>query len=356
MYSREISSPPEKLIKNGIPVFGTFSGITPTLDIKGVANPFHGIPMPPIFTRFRIRARLIYVFNFGDYIGSIEIFDNKILNMAELIFWNKTTCKKYRYRKFLGVRYRFIPKNLDKGICSYSTKNHHIRFSWNHLNDRLSIILKLKGDFSQPEIDISFLNHFADSTSNEIISVKPAPNKHRCSATWYAIGKFCGSLNITNKKTKVKDFTQGANGIGLMFLNRSYYSFITKGENISAVGKVGDKEIIFRLSTTSLDGANTDAYNDNVLFVDGELTLLPPTYFTHPFGINKEWIIQDVESMVDLTFTPSSVSSNSLNLIGIRTASDTIFGMINGFLLTKENEKIMLKEFPAIVKKSLLRL
>jgi len=49
---------------------------------------------------------------------------------------------------------------------------------------------------------------------------------------------------------------------------------------------------------------DTNKNNENALWVNGKLTPLPPVRITMPDGINADWVIQDVEGMVDLKFTP----------------------------------------------------
>ena len=93
-----------------------------------------------------------------------------------------------------------------------------------------------------------------------------------------------------------------------------------------------------------------------MLSVDGDITAMPPVCITHPFGIQKKWIVQDTESMVDLSFMPVSCSSRTLNIIVMRNAYTTIYGNFEGVLLTKNGEKIVLKNCSGIVKKSMLRL
>ena len=77
---------------------------------------------------------------------------------------------------------------------------------------------------------------------------------------------------------------------------------------------------------------------------------------THPFGIDKNWIIQDTESMVDLTFVPSSVTKRILNIIAMRTSYSTIYGTFEGTLLTSEGEKITLRSLPGILYTAQLRI
>lgn len=356
MYSREIKQAPKKIIQHRKPVFGTFNTLPDELDISGVRAPFLGIPLPPILTRLRIRGRLIYTFNYGDYLGSVDLFDNKFLNMAEICLWNKNTNQKYVYRIFLGMRMHLIPRKLSKAVCVSTAKTRYVRIGWNHELDRLSIKFKGRGDSLKPFVEFSFLGRFSYPSSNEIFSVKPAPTMRRCSATWYSFSPITGRLNMTLKSGDLLESFRGQTGTGFLFENRSYYKFITSGENITATGEIDGKKIGFRLSTTSLDAVDTDMYNDNILFSDGEVTTMPPVDITHPFGIAQKWVIQDVESMIDLTFTPKNLLTRSLDIIALKTTYATIFGTIDGVLLDKNGDKIVLKDFPGIVKRSKLRL
>ncbi|MBR5966155.1 MAG: DUF2804 family protein [Treponema sp.] len=353
MYTREITAAPQKLIQNGKPVFGTFDTLPKKLDIKGVTTPYAGVPYPPILSRLRIRARAVYVFSVGDYVGLVQFFDNKILNMAEFSLWNTRRGTKYVYRKFLGVRRKMIPTKLDAGRCSTRTPGRRIRFSWNHKSGRLLLAVNVRGLSHRPEIKIFAQGNFKDPAAKEIISVKPAPTMRRCSATWYA------SVPATTKmevKGVEKIAVENVNGNGLLFVNRAYYKFITRGESLMASGVIDGKRVSLRISTTSLDAAATGKYNDNVLFVDGAFTPLPPVCITHPFGIAKDWIAQDYESMVDLSFVPQNSYSRKANFILVNAAYDTVFGFLNGTVACADGSKIELRDFPAVAQISKIRL
>lgn len=352
MYSQPIGPAPEKIVQDGKPVFGTFDSLPKKLDIKGIPSPFGGIPMPSFLSRLRIRARAIYVFSFGEYLGTIDFFDGKLLNMAEFSLWNTKCGTKHIYRNFLGARRKLVPTKLEKGQILSPSPVRHIRLSWNHPENRFSAAVNVRGFRHRPEINLSATGNFNDALANEIISVKPAPTKRRPSATWYASIPVKGTLEIKGNE-KIKKTSSGA---GLLFVNRSYYNFITHGENITAAGILGDRQITLRLSTTSLDAANTEKYNDNALFADGKCTKLPPVTITHPFGIAKDWIIQDYKSMVDLTFVPQTSSSRKADFIIVKGSYDTIFGFLNGTLLDAEGNKISVKDFPAVAKRSRIRL
>ena len=123
-----------------------------------------------------------------------------------------------------------------------------------------------------------------------------------------------------------------------------------------AFGNIGQDNVVFQLRQSNLDAADQDRYNENILIINGKETGLPSVVMTHPFGINKDWIIQDTESMVDLTFTPVSINTHARNIIAMRTSYTTIYGTFNGVLLDSEGKKITIKNFPGIINRNLLRL
>lgn len=353
MYSREVKPAPENLIQDGKPVFGTFNSLPKKLNIKGITTPYSGIPLPPALSRLKIRARAVYTFSLSDYIGTVDFFDGKTFNMAEFSFWNWTRGTKYVYRTFLGVRKKLVPTKLEHAQCLSPSPARYIRLSWNHPADRLSLKINVFGLKHRPEIELALSGRFNDSLGNEIVSVKPAPTMRRCSASYFASTKVSGHFKMSGVENRS---LESADGAGLLFVNRAYYKFITFGESICAVGRIAQKQITLRLSTTNLDAVNTEKYNDNVLFTEGHFTPLPPVRITHPFGIQKNWTIQDYESMVDLEFTPQSCVSRKANFILVNANYDTVFGFLNGTLLDSDGNKIQLKDFPAVAKRNRIRL
>ena len=122
------------------------------------------------------------------------------------------------------------------------------------------------------------------------------------------------------------------------------------------ISEIDGKNIVFSFSNTSQDALDEDNYNDNMLSVDGNITAMPPVQITHPFGLSGKWVAQDTEGMVDLVFNPVSINSRTLNIIIMRNAYSTIYGTFDGVLISKDGDKIILKNSPGIVKKSHIRL
>ncbi len=350
MYSRQFTEAPEHLVENGKAHFGSYDGVSPKTDIRGMRAPYAGIPVPSIISNLRIKSRLEYIFSLKDYIGLSQFYDFKVIGLGEIIFWNTQTGKKYVYHTIMPPRRRFVPVLTTRGICACYRKSRFIKISWGRQHKHHALTFKVQGDNARPDAEGYMYSPMQDDMHTDSLFVCPSPASLRCSATWVSTMKTLGHIAINEEPA------EDSEGLGMMILNRAYYKFHSKSASSYGIGNVKGKNIFFYIKTSNMDAADSDAYNSNILVVDGKQTALPPVYMTHPFGIDKNWIIQDTESMVDLTFTPLSTNSRTLNLIALRTSYYTMYGTFEGVLLDSNGEKIILKNFPGLLHKGMLRL
>lgn len=350
MYSRQLSEPPVHIIENGKANFGTYNGVSQRIDIRGMFAPYAGIPVPAFISNLRIKGRLSFIFSTEKLEGFCEFLDFKAFGISQLTIWEKDSGKKYSYSSFLPTRRRIVPKNTRQGSCTNYKRTRHIRITWGKEHQHHSLAFNLKKNSIYPEIDGFIYSPINDQMHKDLLFVNPSPSSSRCSATWFTTMQIHGVTRINGNKI------DDSNGLAAMMLNRSYVKLHSKSTAVYALGNVKGKNLVMQLKSSNLDAADSDNYNDNVLIVDGETTTLPPVYITHPFGINKNWIIQDTENMIDLTFIPESTALKHLNIIVFRTTNTAIYGTFEGTLLDKNGQKINLKNFPGIIYRSMFRL
>lgn len=354
MYYRPLVKAPENIVQNGKINFGSFLGVPSALDIRGVKAPFAGVPTSTFFSNFRIKSRVCFVFAVENYIGLAEFFDDKAFGLAEVIFWDKEIGKKLAYHSFMGPRRRFVPINTFEARCNTYGKSRNIKISWSRKRGKISLSFVVRGDNFKPAAKAKYIARI-EGDSEEALFVNPAPITQRCSATWLIPLNLEGGLATGKYRHYIKEIPQ-EKGLGFFMMNRTYLKPRSSSEIMYGLVNVDGKDVIFSVSNTSQDALDEDTYNDNLLSVDGKLTALPPVQITHPFGLAGKWVAQDTEGMVDLTFTPVSVSNRTLNIIIMRNVYTTIYGTFDGVLYSKDEDKIILKSCPGIVKKSHIRL
>ena len=294
MYFRKMMEPPEKLIVNGSPIFGTFEGPISKLDIRGIKHPYGGMPLPKTISNFRIKSSLTFMFNIGTHIGNITFFDAKIFGFAEVVFWDKLTGRKYSYKTIMGPRRRFIPHNLEQGFCASFNKKRYIRISWDHARDRISMIFNMAGDSARPSVQAAFTGRFSDSRMCEVTQNTPIFSKRRCSASYFATPQIHGSLTID--KTKITDaqtYTD-VEGQGLFFINRSYYAFITEIQFVTGAGIIDGKQVSFIIANTC---RRSLGYFREISDLPYERNIdkrsrfrIPPKHFRHTLRTNRNKI------------------------------------------------------------------
>ena len=347
---REFKKPPKNIVKNGKAKFGAYNGVPEKIDIRGMRAPYAGIPLPSFISNLRIKSRLAYIFSLDNYFGAAEFFDFKAIGIARLLLWNKQTNKKNVYTTIMPPRRRFVPNDSKRGICACYTKSRFLKISWGKNHENFSVSFDIKGDTARSNTSGYFVSPESDEKKVDLLYVNPSTTKARCSATWLSSMHTKGNLFIDN------EMVDTSSGLGLMVMNRTYFKFKSKTTMICGMGNYNDNDITFFLKSSNMDAADEYNYNDNSLIVNGSATALPPVYITHPFGLDKKWIIQDTESMVDLSFTPASINQQILDLIALLSNNNTLYGTFEGVFLTKDGEKISIKNFPGAIHRNLLRL
>lgn len=356
MYTRIVSVPPKKLVENGKPVFGTFSCAPERLDIRNVRRPFGVLPLPMFITNLRIRSRLSFFFCAGEYIGSVEFMDAKVFGSAELVLWNMVDGKKYAYRAVVGPRRRFIPHLLEHGICFVSGRKRYFRVSWDRCHKIVSFVFTARGDSVRPSVSGTLSADISSPDFCEMAAVLPAPVMRRCRGVYRLTAPIKGNIAFSNVYSTQKAEAAHIEGSSLFTLGRAYCKLRTLTDMVFGTGSCKGKSVTFCILQTSLEAVDPDRHNENILFVDGVMTPLPPVRITRPYGVTGKWIIQDTESMVDLAFTPVSDNLRILSIFILRTTSHTVYGKFEGVLLTAAGDRIVLKDFPGMAKKQNLRL
>ncbi len=355
MYTRETHDIPKSFVKGGKPVFGTFRGHPVRFDIRGVYRPYAVMPLPVFITNLRIKSRLVFSFDAGEYIGRISFIDAKVVGFSEVVFWNKTTKQKFVYHSLLGPKKRLVPHDLESASTSNFSKKRRTLISWDRKKNKLSVKFDLKGDSVRPNAKASLSAIFSDSQFAEMTSVRPNPTFRRSCASYDSVLPLRGTVTLSYRNGEKKEM-QSEDGISFFSMIRSYMMFSSHGESVSGFGHIDENVLSFKISAESHEAVNPERYNCNVLFYNGKATALPPAVITHYSGMNQKWVIQDTENMIDLTFTPLSSSVNSINALVVRSIYHTIYGVFEGTFVTADGEKISFKSLSGIAEKYLIRL
>lgn len=347
MYSRKIEQAPDSPLINNKPLFGTFSGKFKYFDIRTLQLKVGPIQIPQIIGNFRIFESLRFYFIDETYIGEIELFNAHYFSYLEATIWNRKTTQKKAYRKLVVPSFIKMPRAFKNSVVVYRTKSRFVRIQYRHT--KLHIDFDFLGSKHKPPCAGAFVLNLESPEFVEASSVIPYKGKQRCQLSY-----FCSSSAEGWISTGLNDHVmQKEKGLGFFEIKKIHASLRTHSRFLTGFGLLNGQTITFRL--TESEYQNQNKYNENIVFFNGKSWPLPPVKITRPYGFNKMWIIQDTESMVDLTFTPKSKNSRKISAFVVRTEYDTILGAFDGVLKLSKDLKIELKEFPGIGKKIILR-
>jgi Protein of unknown function (DUF2804). len=350
LYTRELKPAPDFPVKNGKPEFGTYNGPFGHFDIRGMKRPFGNIPMPVVFSDVRILGAMRFLFCDGNNIGEIELFDAGYMAFMETTLWNRKTKHRIAYRRILFPGELKIPRNFANSVTACRHPGRFVRIHSRLQKKIVHADFDFIGSDSRPPCEGRLEMDLSLPGSADVSSLVPYGVKRRCMASYQLTGPLHGWISTGFDDHQIQEET----GVGFLDVRKAYYSLRTKTSRLIGLGRLDGRIVSFQLGDrVSHDDSR---YNDNILLVDGRVCPLPPVLITRPYGVGGEWVIQDTSSMVDLVFTPLSDSARRMSAFVVRTDYHTVYGTFDGVLLTGEGERLVLKGYPGIAKKILLRI
>ena len=350
MYTREIKPAPDYPVVNGKPDFGSFSGPFGHFDIRGMKRPFGNLPVPVVFSNRRIMETMRFLFCDENNIGEIELFDAGSFSFMETTLWNRKTKQRIAYRRIIPPGLMNIPQNFANSVTACRTRSRFVRIHSRLQKKIIHADFDFIGSDARPPCEGRLEMNLSADGFADLSSLMPYGVKRRCQVSYQLTSALHGWISTGYDDHQILEDS----GVGFLDVRKAYFSLRTKMSKMIGMGRLNGKIVSFQLGNSVSHDDNR--YNDNILFVDGTAWPLPPVKITRPYGVAGDWIIQDTESMVDLVFSPVSDSARRLSAFIVRTDYHTVYGLYSGVLLTGSGDRIVLRGYPGIGKKILLRI
>jgi hypothetical protein len=332
-YTRRVQPPETPPVLDGMPVQGTWTAPFSNVDLLEVRRPFKAA-FPAFMRSFRIKEWQSFVVQNEEIYFEAFFADIKYYSFAEVFFFDKQTKEKLRYFKVLPFRAWRMPASLAN--ANIESRNFGFYFNIHCWLDAeiIKLDVNIAASISRPaftanlEFDLS-ARRWTPLAANLLFS--PSRNMY----TYKAFCPARGKLKLGNKAYQALHRRKTS---GLFRDCKGFYPYRMRAVWCNGAG-FDAKERRFGFSlceNQALDGIND---NENAFWLDGALTLLPPVKITQTGGAMSEWVIQDLEGMVDLSFTPVMPVEASFNLILTKSSYFTPVGKFNGMIKTNEGEK-----------------
>jgi len=347
MYNREILSPIASPVKDGKPVFGTWNKAFEKTDLLEIRRPFR-YPYPRWLKNCRNKEWQCFTVQNDSCLLEALFCDVKFYQMVQVLLYDKENKKKYVFKKIKPFSGWHLPNSLSNSYVDSNSPNFFFRIH-NWLDaDTVKLDINIESR-KNPPLTI----HLDYNISQNILpmAVSLSFSERRSMYAFKAFAPVQGSMVFDYNHINFNKDTCS----GFLCDYKGFFPYNMKMTMCNAIGFNEEKES-FGFHIAENQTKETNKNNENALWVNGKLTLLPPVLITMPDGPESNWIIQDVEGMVDLTFTPIEQNRGVTNLLFTKADLIAPLGVYNGMLVNSEGEKIKIKDLFGIGEKLFLRM
>lgn len=342
-----MQSPRAVLIENKKPEPGTWNRSFETVNLLDIESPFASW-LPKSFNNSRIKEWQSFFVQDERFILEATLSNAKFFRWAHVFFYDKESDEKLWFRKILPFQKWDLPESLSN--TSVISRSYGLFFrihDWLDA-DTVKVDLDIESNFSRPSFT-SHLEYEIDEACFEPLAVNLLFSDRRCMYAYKAFAPVRGDIVFHGKHIAMD--TKKTSGIFCDF--KGYYPYRMHSAWCNGSGFTGERRFGFSIAENQAREKNLN--NENALWLDGKLIPLPPARITQPNGVFSDWIIQDVEGMIDLVFTPKESIVNEMNLLFTKVEYNIPLGYYNGMLVTSEEELIHIRNLWGFAQKLYMR-
>lgn len=348
MYSRNIAPKAEKLVVNGRYLYGSFGSPFDRANILDVRKPYH-YPLPRFIKFYRVNEAQTFQFGTDEFFAYADLYNAKLFTLLYFNFYDRKEGKRYAYWRFRVGSRLDIPDSLLDSDTLYRDGRFDIAVLSRLSSYGIAFRGSIRSSGRRPDADFDIVfDHRAGKVSPLVSSIPYGIN--RAVYSYKVPAPASGFLRIGDRRYELTS----ENSLGLFNDQKGFYPYIVTLDWVTGMGRdAAGRRIAFNLTDNHVP--NQDQYNENALWIDGELFPMPSIKVTRPAGPAGDWIIQDMEGMVDLLFKPEVMNSIRVSAIFAESDYHGPFGSFEGWFMTQRGEKVRVDGLFGMGKKKRIR-
>ncbi|MCL1994343.1 MAG: DUF2804 domain-containing protein [Spirochaetes bacterium] len=336
MYTREIQAPRSSPIENGIPLQGTWNRAFENVNLLDVQRPYP-YPLPRWVRERRIKEWESFSVQSDKIMFEAFLCDLKLFQIIQILLYNKEDGEKFSFSKLMFSRGLKLPNSLaNASVICHSSRFFFRIHNWLDAGTvKLDVNIKESRYHAPLTAQLAFNLDKRDTTP---MAVSLGFTERRSMYAFKTHVPVRGDIVFGKKHTKLKQNTSS----GIFTDYKGFFPYRMKTIICRATG-FDNEGRRFGFHIAENQTRETDADNENALWVDGKLTPLPPVRITINEGPDFQWVVQDVEGMVDLTFTPKLQNLNETRLILTSIDLNAPIGHYEGAFVSADGEQIQVR-------------
>jgi hypothetical protein len=337
IYRREVKNSIDYLVdKKGKFQFGTYSEGIKSINMIDAKKPF-GFPASKRFKNFRLKEWEAFQAGNDNIFILGAIYNTKATALNQLLIYDKIEDKLYNYRKFCAPWKQVLSNGMYHSESKYISKVFSLTINNNLDEGTITIKANIKGKKDLPDVSLDIV---AFHTTEPIVICQPFDD-NRGLYSHKALMKMEGKL-IFGEKTI--NFSED-NAFTIIDDHKGYYPFTVKYDWLTGCINNKDKGLIgFNLTNNQIKDHNK--FNENCLWANGKMNVLPPVKFRRGIRHGKEvWIVQDKFDKVNIRFYPLTKFDVKFNYGLVYSDYEGPMGKLKGYIKDNNDKKIMLDNF-----------
>ena len=285
-----------------------------------------GYAAPKALVRYRLKEWQAFQLGNRRWFILVVLYDARFSNLAQFIAYDRQEKKRYMFSRTLLPGAVQVPPSLWDGRQSYNRGGDLIEIISRLELGRFYINVRLKGGRDLPPIEARFeALHDEGRVEPIVVAIPFGGNRgvysHKC------LMPMQGHMSIRGQET---EFLRNES-FAIIDDHKGFYPYIMKYDWVTAAGFNSAGQLT-GFNLTANQSTNPEKYNENCLWVDGRLHLLPPVKFSRPAGDADRWLIRDRYGKVELSFQPVSMQEINVRAAVIRIRYRGPFGYCSGFI------------------------
>lgn len=328
---KAVPTPDNIVSPSGRAYFGTFDKEFPRMDFLSVDKP---LGLPNFMNKNRLTLWEAVEVNLKDIMLLTAVCDmGGVFGTGLTIVYDKASRECKIWQEMMPVSKAIISKNLLNGDATESRGKNHQLLVKNHFERGQALVSGHAKDKKAGEITYDVTLDRVSLPS--IVSIPFGKNQPLYSQK--DLFKVTGYIEVNGIRYEADE-----NSTAIIDDHRGYYPYNSHYDWVTTMGKkeIDGKMQYFGFNLTRNQSINQNDYNENLIWFEGNTTLLTPVRFEH-LEYNK-WHIKDVHGMVDIIFDIGDRFLMRVPALAIDINYHITFGELTGYVCDPDGNKYIL--------------
>lgn len=324
---RRAVRPPENIVgENGDCAFGTFDREFQKLNLIKARRPTGA---PQAFNRLKLTLWEATEVHFDEGVLLVALCDMALFGKVLHLFYDKRTKKIDCWECNLPSRRVTISPNLIGGsVASAESKDCSVRYS-NRFDEG---VCELSGRHRSGAGTIEYELKLTRISKPCVVSIPFGPNRPLYSQKDFF--RATGRITLNGKAIPSNE-----RSVAIVDDHRGYYPRHAHYDWVTTMGinETDGKQRLFAFNLTRNQSVDQQNYNENLIWLENETSLLPPVAFTRDrasrdFDGHAEWAVRDEHDMVNVRFLVDAQYAMLLHTGVVNIDYFIAFGHLEGYV------------------------